>query len=89
MNMTKLTLKNVVITDHAKQRAKQRMLIKADPNSLEFVFKLKEEIIKSQFRGVDRNSLIFELIHNNTKFEVIAIPREDKYLIQTIIERGR
>ncbi|MGL4950296.1 MAG: hypothetical protein ACRC4M_00420 [Mycoplasma sp.] len=89
MDITKLSPLNVVITDHALQRAKERMSINAKKDSLEFEFKLKEVIQRAQFRDDDGFKLFYELIYDNIKYEIVANRRHDQIIINTIIPKGK
>ncbi|MGL4947795.1 MAG: hypothetical protein ACRC42_00180 [Mycoplasma sp.] len=89
MNLNNLRMKDIVITDHALARAKERMKFNVDSESLEYRVKLKEIIQKSRFRDFDGNKYFYELIYDNSKYDVIAIWRNGEFIVNTIIRKGR
>lgn len=87
MNLKQKNLSQIRISNHALERAKQRMVIcNADPNSLLFETKLKEIIQKAEFKDFEGCDCEYELIHNQQKYKIITTPAADGcVLIKTIV----
>lgn len=85
MSLNYIHLTDIVITHHALQRAKERLLIDADINSLEFEVKFKELVQKAEFRENDYNKSRYELVHQNVTYNIIGIHRGNQFIVNTVV----
>lgn len=84
-----IRIQDILISKHALERAKNRMILKIDKNSLEFEIRIKELIKTSIIREVDKhNNLILEFVYDNKVYRVIAQYQvNNKILIKTMMEK--
>lgn len=90
MHIKTKPLKNIRLTDHFIARAKQRIDLNVDPNTLEYQFKLKEIVQKAEFMEVLADfSIRYELIYNNEKINIIGTKEHEVITMKTIIPVGK
>lgn len=82
-------MKNISITSHAKERAKQRLkhFIDINPDSLEFDFKIKEIFKNSSFQYEEKNINVYTAVYANKVIEFKVKQTFNNYIIITIIVR--
>lgn len=89
MNLNNIRLTDIVITHHALQRAKERILINASTDSLEFEVKFKELVQKAEFRENDYNKSRYELVYQNVTYNIFGIHRGNQFIVNTIVNKDK
>lgn len=90
MHIKTTSLKNINLTNHFIERAKQRINLNVDPTTIEYQFRLKEIVQKAEFVEVlDDFSIKYHLIYNNEKFIIIATKSKEIYTVKTIISERK
>lgn len=90
MHIKNTSLKNINLTNHFIERAKQRINLNIDPTTIEYQFRLKEIVQKAEFvEELDDFSIKYHLIYNNEKFIIIATKSKEIYTVKTIISERK
>lgn len=90
MHLKTTHFRNIRFTAHFLERAKQRINLKIDPNTIEYEFTLKELMKKAELLEIlDDNSIKYQLIYNNQKISIIATKWNHILTLKTIMVDGK
>ena len=76
--------KNVALTNHCLARARQRIDLGCDVNSLEYQYKLEGLMRKAVLRDMNNKGYVFEFVYNQKTYQIFGNIKDNTLIASTI-----